>query len=185
VYLYRNNALQKINVKGIPELENIEKPILGFCNKCIYISHNNVSEDGNERSSYIYILDVSGIQIDDTAFEFSNREREFITINLGAVKNHAFTILRDDKKHLEDESYIIICCETVDNQIDFARLLYNHRSKTFEIEQISEIVNRDRIDKDPIVKFRMVYDNSRNKRQFAIALRESGHVDLYWNYYLI
>lgn len=80
---------------------------------------------------------------------------------------------------------MLMCCETSDNQIDFLRLFYYTSTNTHRIEQISEIVSRGRQGHDRIKKFRIVYDNSRNKWQYALALRQSGHVDFYWNYYLI
>lgn len=55
----------------------------------------------------------------------------------------------------------------------------------YRIEQVSEIVSRGRPGNDKIKKFKVIYDNSRNKSHFAVALRASGHVDFYWNYYLI
>lgn len=53
-----------------------------------------------------------------------------------------------------------MCCETSDNQIDFARLYYFPESDTYKIEQISEVVNRNRPGNDPIKKFLIIYDNS-------------------------
>lgn len=38
VYLYRDNKTVRVNVKGIPGVGSIQTPIIGFCNKCLYIS---------------------------------------------------------------------------------------------------------------------------------------------------
>lgn len=69
VYLYRDNYLIRVNVKGIPYLENIAQPILGFCNKCLYISHN-YETDSDE--SAIYILNINELPSEVTANDFVN-----------------------------------------------------------------------------------------------------------------
>lgn len=124
---------------------------------------------------------------DVTVNDFINRERPIKEVSLGKMRNHAFTILRDKQDPSRDANFIIICCETKDNQVDFARLFYYPLSPNldYRIEQIAEVVSRGRPGNDKITKFKVIYENSKNKWHFAIALRASGRVDFYWNYYLI
>jgi hypothetical protein len=78
-----------------------------------------------------------------------------------------------------------VSMETLDNQLDFSALTYKNLGKeTFEFKfvQKREIVLRDcRLDE--IAKF--VYIINKEREFFALALRQSGGVDLYWNMSLV
>ncbi len=60
-----------------------------------------------------------------------NNRRRFCKINLGPqIFNHGFIIkpLEENgqiQNPLQDDVYIIACCETPDNQIDFVRLTFD------------------------------------------------------------
>lgn len=65
--------------------------------------------------------------------DFVTGVRKFCKINLGDnIVNHGFLIKPDVdengeiKKTLEDAVFIIACCETPDNQIDFVKIAFDH-----------------------------------------------------------
>jgi len=82
----------------------------------------------------------------------------------------------------EADSYLIICCETSDNQIDFSVLTYKFKEKKYEIKQASEIVQREQNELDSIIEFKAIFTDM---WPFAISRRSSGKVDFYWNYYRV
>ena len=83
--------------------------------------------------------------------------------------------------------------ETEDNQIDTTRLYFWNRdlqSPDIEFFQYREVVTRSDVKGDPIVKFKQVIrvvkkeDGKEEDYSYAYAFRESGLIDLYWNYNL-
>ncbi|CDW78106.1 wd-40 repeat protein [Stylonychia lemnae] len=84
-----------------------------------------------------------------------------------------------------DGDYLMMGIETDDNQIDFTRLYFWSKDLTkldVEFYQYREVVKRNDVRDDPIIKFKHVIQ--KNEIQFGIALRQSGSVDLYWNFTL-
>lgn len=83
------------------------------------------------------------------------------------------------------KNHIIVATETNDNQIDFSSLIVKNVGKqdfTFQFNQYREVVPRDaRL--DPITKFSYVINE--DNVFYGLALRSSGHVDIYWNMTLI
>jgi hypothetical protein len=114
--------------------------VIGFCNKCLFISNQ----------SQIYVLNTQDIEPYVVSNEFKEGKRKLYTIDLGPVINHAMSIKaqedikteEEEKKNsnlrkknttmvarqksykLEDIRYVIIACETSDNQIDFSTLTF-------------------------------------------------------------
>jgi hypothetical protein len=94
------------------------------------------------------------------------------------MKIHGLLVKNDD----EGTPTLLIPLETLDNQIDFnlLKILRKPPGDEFEYEfvQFREVVPRnDRF--DPVTKFLCVFDKWED--MFAIALRESSKVDIYFN----
>lgn len=141
---------------------------LGVCNCCFYIANNNTIKviDIN------YVLEEGGVTTLDPTPE------QILTYQIGEqCKLHGFF----ENKFAKEQLYIICLVETEDNQIDFARLYFWSRviaTGDLGFLQYTEVVHRD-VKMDPIVKYRQIVHES--QFQFGIALRQSGHVDFYWN----
>ncbi len=86
---------------------------------------------------------------------------------------------REDSK---SEPFILVVLESRDNQLDFNSLHLKSppgaRDFGFTFKQYREVVPRN-IKYDPIIKFECVFDDS--QFNYAIVLRKSRAVDLYWN----
>ena len=70
-------------------------------------------------------------------------------------------------KYQSKDKYQQVIFETPDNQLEF----------TYSYEQLREVIPREKLN-DPIVKFCTIYSKAFS---FAMSLRRSGNVDLYWN----
>lgn len=72
----------------------------------------------------------------------------------------------------EDSLFYVLCCENSQNFIEFAQFFYYHDEKRHEILQYAEVIKDERrVDSDPIVKFKISYDNSVDELPYAISLR--------------
>ena len=81
-----------MDITGLRDIQTIENPIIGYCNKCLYISD----------SKTVYILNLNNLTNNAVIREFSQNQRAICTIDLGPlVKNHAFYIKQElDSKGL-------------------------------------------------------------------------------------
>ena len=82
VNLNKNNETSIINVMGHDKLGGIKSPIIGFCNRCLFISNQ----------SQIYVLNTVGLEKNVVSNEFINGKRKDYEINLGQVKNHGIAM---------------------------------------------------------------------------------------------
>ena len=103
---------------------------------------------------------------------------EVATISPEDMKVHGLLVKNDD----EGTPMILVPMETLDNQIDFniLKILNKPPSDDFDYEfvQFREVVPRnDRF--DPVTKFIAVFDKWDDL--FAVALRESSKLDIYFN----
>ncbi|MFS8160119.1 MAG: hypothetical protein ACMG6E_07900 [Candidatus Roizmanbacteria bacterium] len=83
------------------------------------------------------------------------------------------------------KTLVIIAMETPDNQLDFSSLVLTNFEKegfTFVFKQCREVVPRE-VKMDPIYKVAFILD--KQNFFYGVALRESGHFDLYWNMTLV
>ena len=97
-----------VNVKDQP-FGQISKPVIGFCNKCLYISEKNKIYIIN----VVYTKEIQEGEI-EVISNFTRKPRIPYEIDLGGVKNHAFLCSHPDDPEI-DEKFLIICCETSDN----------------------------------------------------------------------
>eukprot|EP00347_Sterkiella_histriomuscorum_P021861 403332513 len=170
VFLYKGNSYMKVDVANQP-FGSIEKPVIGLCNRCLYISSD----------SQIHIINcIQTRDLKNGEFELINDYKDDLrkpkVVDLGdKVKNRGF-ILNLDKY---GNDYLIMSCETSDGQIDFSLISYKISDRSYTIKQIQEVIQRPDGTKDKIVQFKQVQTK---KWPYAIVLRESGKVDFYWNY---
>ena len=91
-------------------------------------------------------------------------------VDLGdLVKNHGFVINSEEYSN----DFLVMCCETSDNQIDFSLLSYSFKTRDINIKQMQEVIQRvarkeGPREKDPISVFKQVYTK---KFSYAVTLR--------------
>eukprot|EP00347_Sterkiella_histriomuscorum_P017370 403349643 len=105
-------------------------------------------------------------------------DTDVATISPDDMRIHGLLVKNDD----DGMPMLLVPMETLDNQIDFnmLKLLQKPPSEDFEYEfvQFREVVPRnDRF--DPVVKFIASFDKWDDL--FAVALRESSKLDIYYN----
>jgi hypothetical protein len=84
-------------------------------------------------------------------------------------------------KYQFKDKYQMVIFETPDNQLEFNKVIFKNFADddnfTYNYEQLREVIPREKLN-DPIVKYCTIFSKAFN---FAVTLRRSGNVDLYWN----
>lgn len=103
-----------------------------------------------------------------------------------AVQKHSFPGCKIHgffmNEALNDEPGIIMLLELDDNSMSMQRLTVSEdEGKPCKTVLMRDVIDRElEVKDDPIVKFRQVIDTI--DIPHGIALRKSGHIDLYYNY---
>ncbi|CDW84988.1 UNKNOWN [Stylonychia lemnae] len=144
---------------------------ISFCNESLFAASKSL---------------IQIVHIPQKSFQFENRTIQIkkdsvLTIN-PELKIHGLLL---DKQSSEKGETIVVF-ETLDNQLDFNRIqLLNLNEqddsfpeKSYKFLQCGEIKPRSNFTFDPIKKVCMIFSKD---ILYAVSLRNSGQIDLYWN----